>query len=649
MGNVATKERPRSNSSVSYVVYSQNNRNDTSSGASGAGSSRRSLLRSTPTDSASSSSSSRHAGSRKGKSKNKYKYQEPTHNLVLDTSESVDGGYLQPQGVYPGPHDFNYKIVRQLLIDRKLAPFYKGLAEYKTSWSDKQLLAALRDLPIDSLETPSDSTAAASVTAINTSTTTSTTIAAAAAATATTTDADISPQTKTQQQQQQQYSNDVNLPTNTGSVAVPIVKSESTSDSVDMDPLSTNTPSSATSASLSHSLNSQADSIPFPPIEIETSKTSDIKQTDPELAAPSNPKPHPASDPTQHQILLYRNAVECPICFLFYPNLLNLTRCCVQPICSECFVQIKRAPPHHPEEDTEDTQPKPEQNDNKQEIGLISEPACCPFCMTPNMGVTYTPPLLRTGLGANPVKRHHSLQTSSLIDEANLVGSMESVAITSSSSLTSAAADDDDIIGYKQRETATRRGSLPATADEVITTDQIRPEWSLKLATARAYAARKSAAATAIHASAFINNEESSSSGRSRQRRATDVSGNGRHHRSLLASTLSGRRASETDASTNQTNNRSGEGSRRPPPRSMVDPTMTSPRLQELEDMMLMEAIRLSILEEEKKKALDAESQRQNVQNSALSSSSTAATSSSNEQHQAPPTNVEVSATKMSD
>lgn len=45
------------------------------------------------------------------------------------------------------------------------------------------------------------------------------------------------------------------------------------------------------------------------------------------------------------------------------------TRCCDQPICTECFVQIKRA------------EPIP--------THLESEPAACPFCMETNFGGVY--------------------------------------------------------------------------------------------------------------------------------------------------------------------------------------------------------------------------------------------------------------------
>ncbi|KAG1451680.1 hypothetical protein G6F56_008021 [Rhizopus delemar] len=65
---------------------------------------------------------------------------------------------------------------------------------------------------------------------------------------------------------------------------------------------------------------------------------------------------------------LYDDAVECPICFLYYPPNINYSRCCDQPICTECFVQI-----HRP-------------------IETPSIPATCPFCMQENYGITYEAP-----------------------------------------------------------------------------------------------------------------------------------------------------------------------------------------------------------------------------------------------------------------
>lgn len=53
--------------------------------------------------------------------------------------------------------------------------------------------------------------------------------------------------------------------------------------------------------------------------------------------------------------------------YQYYPANINYSRCCDQPICTECFVQIKR----------------PE---------ATLEPAACPFCVEPNFGILYHPP-----------------------------------------------------------------------------------------------------------------------------------------------------------------------------------------------------------------------------------------------------------------
>ncbi|KAG5458607.1 MAG: hypothetical protein BJ554DRAFT_1137 [Olpidium bornovanus] len=45
-------------------------------------------------------------------------------------AETFDGGGFVPLGVYPNqPQDYDRKVVRKLIIERKLSPFYKGLAD----------------------------------------------------------------------------------------------------------------------------------------------------------------------------------------------------------------------------------------------------------------------------------------------------------------------------------------------------------------------------------------------------------------------------------------------------------------------------------------------------------------------------------------
>ena len=59
--------------------------------------------------------------------------------------DTVDFGFLAPQGVYTGPGDWNQTVVTQLICERKLAPFYRPLEDYDDSWDDEQILAARKE------------------------------------------------------------------------------------------------------------------------------------------------------------------------------------------------------------------------------------------------------------------------------------------------------------------------------------------------------------------------------------------------------------------------------------------------------------------------------------------------------------------------
>ncbi|KAL7749790.1 SNF1-interacting protein [Sorochytrium milnesiophthora] len=92
---------------------------------------------------------------------------------------------------------------------------------------------------------------------------------------------------------------------------------------------------------------------------------SSASVTDEAAAASTGPSPKEVQA-LKKWVVTVGGAVECPICFLFYPKNINYSRCCDQPICTECFVQIKR----------------PESN----------EEAPCPYCVVPGFGVLYLPP-----------------------------------------------------------------------------------------------------------------------------------------------------------------------------------------------------------------------------------------------------------------
>lgn len=69
----------------------------------------------------------------------------------------VDFGSLTPQGIYTGPQDWNQQVVENLIVDRKLAPFYRPLEDYDDSWDDDQILAARKELPISLQSSHSES------------------------------------------------------------------------------------------------------------------------------------------------------------------------------------------------------------------------------------------------------------------------------------------------------------------------------------------------------------------------------------------------------------------------------------------------------------------------------------------------------------
>ncbi|EOD52608.1 putative c2h2 zinc finger protein [Neofusicoccum parvum UCRNP2] len=68
--------------------------------------------------------------------------------------EGVDGGYLVTLGTYTGPEDFSKQIVRQLMIERRLAPFWKGLNDHEDTWTEAQLVCVANDRPLPAPDEP---------------------------------------------------------------------------------------------------------------------------------------------------------------------------------------------------------------------------------------------------------------------------------------------------------------------------------------------------------------------------------------------------------------------------------------------------------------------------------------------------------------
>ncbi|KAB8339319.1 hypothetical protein FH972_022252 [Carpinus fangiana] len=461
--------------------------------------------------------------------------------------ESVDGGYLVTLGTYTGPEDFGKSIVRQLMIERRLAPFWRGLNDHSDSWTEHQLVAAAKGKPIPA------------------------------------------PDEIPEQEEDQQSPTSSSHPP--GALAVP----------------ASSQANSSFSLSASHPVSSSTNPLnQTPPVYHSTSSSPLFRGRAKTLASlASSSKNHSQTEITPQEMqsprdpyingmrieaCLYKDVLECPICFLYYPPYLNKTRCCDQPICSECFVQIKRPDPHPPEHLDPNTPvpegpPRPE--DSSQ---LVSEPATCPFCVQAEFGVSYSSPSFRRGL----VYHNHAPSMA-----------RTSSAMSSSSDLSGVSTP----VGSAPPTTGRRRTeSLSANAPTVITTDKVRPDWAKKLSDARAHQARRSAAATALHTAAYLmgsNQPSSAANPFSRRRRAETAGSNGPTGQAgpdieQLMAALDARRPGQ---------HQRGGSADLYPARSSSQQATTA---QDIEDIMLMEAIRLSIAaEEERKKKEEKESSKQ--------------------------------------
>lgn len=422
-------------------------------------------------------------------------------------------------------------------IERRLAPFWRGLNDHSSSWTEHQLVAAARGLPIpapDEIPPPEDN--------------------------------------PTEPEWQQHPG--VGRP-NENTPPAPLKRETSSSLSAAEVPLVQalqDGPGPSSGAGRN---------TPSPLFRGRTKGTPSLgaprDSTEAEITPQETRLPkQPMINGQPVEAYIYKDVAECPICFLYYPPFLNRTRCCDQYICSECFVQIKRPDPHIPEHADPSDGPAPASEAGLGVRGdgeLVSEPATCPFCVTPELGVTYDPPPFRRGI---------------VHANREQLGSK-------------------DAHGGPSNFQRQRGMSLSANSPMVVTTDQVRPDWLRKLSEARSHAARRSAAATALHTAAYnMNSFGTSGAGLLGRRRRTLMMGpdgqpsflrsdgglNPAHMDQLMA------------ALENQTE--SSRGQRRGHMQDFI-PSRNSSRasnagVDDLEDMMMMEAIRLSLAAEEERK-----------------------------------------------
>lgn len=335
-------------------------------------------------------------------------------DLIVRFNENVDGGFLAPYGTYKSNLDYDTEVVRRLIINRQLAPFYTPLQDFDDNWSDEELIILLSQLSLHSIETAYSDTEEDDMD-----------------------DHKIHKSTNFFRRQEQK----------------------------------------AKLISLINRIK-------------EIQKSEENRFLEEKLKAKNGGANVSPDIPSKDLLLkLYRNASECPICFLYYPPHLNLSRCCLQPICTECFVQIRRLDPHPPHDDSSN-----EPGSDSLPHTLISESANCPYCAMPDFGVTYNIPTdICTGINGN--KPHsYTLPFESIPED------------TAAISTSPGEIKNNDISTVKPTKPR-RRSSVAADSPGVITIDMIRPDWEQKLMSARNKLARKSATASAIHASNLLINE----------------------------------------------------------------------------------------------------------------------------------------------
>lgn len=390
-------------------------------------------------------------GTRKKSTREKEEQKEDSaKKLVIRYDETVDGGYLAPYGCYNLEKlDYDADMVRKMIIDRKLAPFYIPLQDFDESWTKEEVIKIVDGLP---LHAPYN--------------------------------------------EHVEEFEDVPI----GNLKDPF-----------FDHLVDKGLSKKEQRKM-HALIFKARLHKKRILWQESENDAYLEQKYDDRKDSVTTHKYLPNDELKY--VLYKNGAECPICFLYVPGPLNYSKCCQQPICTECFVQIKRADPHFPHDEVDPTQPQTDDSEKDPNL-LISEPSNCPYCATPNFSVTYTPPKERkVGInGQDP-------------------NSYRPITIT-----------DKEINTY------------------TITSDDIRPDWEMKLNKERARLARRSANATAIHVSNRLIGP---------QRTATAASDDSQ---SEITSRAGGRTAGISDTA-----------------------------LDELERQMVNEAIRLSLQDEKRKK-----------------------------------------------
>ena len=399
--------------------------------------------------------------------------EQHARNILVRYDESVDGGFLAPYGSYGFDKlDYNADVVKSLIIQRRLAPFYTPLQDFDSSWSREELLKIVEGLPLHAAfnEHPEEFE-------------------------------DIP-------------TGDLNKPNFDYLIDRNCTKKEYR----------------RTHAKIFRARLHKK--------RIIWQETENEVFLEAKLDVRSGKVKNNYLPSEELKYDLYANGSECPICFLYIPGPLNYSTCCQQPICTECFVQIKRADPHFPHDEVDPTQPVKDDSEKDPNL-LTTEPANCPYCATTEFTIIYTPPKDRK------------------------VGIQGIPPATYKSPVPQAGDDNQD------KKSEDKPESKDINMSNAVSSDDIRPDWEAKLNKERQRLARRSANATAIHVSNQLVNPEYAVSGNQGSPTRRGSAQNSR------ATSNSGTRRSQ----------RQGKS------------------IEELENQMVQEAIRLSLKDEEQRKS----------------------------------------------
>ncbi|KAF9577379.1 SNF1-interacting protein, partial [Lunasporangiospora selenospora] len=128
----------------------------------------------------------------------------------------------------------------------------------------------------------------------------------------------------------------------------------------------------------------------------------------------------------------------------YYPRNINRTRCCDKPMCTECFVQLKRL-----------------------ESAPTESPAC-PYCVEPHFGVIYSSALLPAGFASS---------------NASSTTGGTSMSVSSSSNSLERGCSQSPHSGDSSNPSSPsgRRRSTSHKSPEVVSADDLRPDWNRRI------------------------------------------------------------------------------------------------------------------------------------------------------------------------